>query len=148
MAFNTEQPKPFSYDFQYGLSPKQPQNQFMLPNPSLPPTTDWLSQFAGGNINDPNNMSFTQKLMGGIDTKTGNKIGGFGAPLLGTAQGLFSGYQAFKAGKLAEDMFHEQKKAFSAQFKMKRTMLNNELRRRDDFAKSMNPEYKSTTEFI
>ena len=73
------------------------------------------------------NLTFWDKLMGGVDQKTGKEFAGFGSGLLDIGKTGLNAWLGFKQLGHAEDALDFQKKAFSQQFENQRKLTNAQL---------------------
>lgn len=73
------------------------------------------------------NSDFMRNLAGYKDAD-GSSFGGWGAPALGLAQGLASGYMGMKAYGLAKDTFNENKRQFGLNYGAQVDTTNTRMR--------------------
>lgn len=108
----------------------------------------WLSKIAGsGTIQDPNNLTWGEGIFGGIN-KDGSKVGGLAGPMFDLAKTGLNAYLGFKQLGTAEDTLAFQKDAFSKQFANQSTLINAQLRDRQQARLNRNPNNMSVDEYM
>lgn len=108
----------------------------------------WLSQIAGsGIINDPNNLSWSEALFGGVTTD-GQRIQGIGGGLLGLANSGLNAYTNLGQLNLAQDSLDFQKSAWTKNFENATSAYNTELQDRQQARVNRNSNAQSVSDYM
>lgn len=109
---------------------------------------NWLSQLSGASvINDPNNMTWSQALFGGV-TSDGKAISGIGNDLLGLANSGLNAYTSLGNLNLAQDSLNFQKSAWQQNFDNAVSSYNTELRDRQQARVDRNSNAQSVADYM
>lgn len=114
----------------------------------LTTTPSLLSQLAGaGVISDPNNLSWSQALFGGVTTD-GKQINGIGSDLFGLANAGLNAYTSLGNLNLAQDSLDFQKSAWSQNFNNAVSSYNTELKDRQQARVNRNSNAQSVSDYM